>query len=107
VPGQRWQGRAKFEEVTHFAQQYSDVNDIRRIIEDNQAAVEWHYEDTEKAELHRNKTDDAIIIDFKDGGSAAGVNTDTTTPASKRDSVFVLSYPLNPTQFLFFEDDCL
>jgi len=26
VPGQRWQGRAKIrEEVTHFAQQYSDV----------------------------------------------------------------------------------
>ena len=87
VPGQRWQGRAKIrEEVTHFAQRYSDVKiDIRRIIiEDNQAAVEWHYEDTEKATGLRNKADDAIIVDFKDGRiSRWREYFDNKTPASK------------------------
>ena len=87
VPGQRWQGRAKIrEEVTHFAQQYSDVKiDIRRIIiEDNQAAVEWHYEDVEKATGLRNKADDAIIVDFKNGRiSRWREYFDTKTPASK------------------------
>lgn len=70
VPGQRWQGQARIrEEVARFAQQYSDVKiDIRRIIvEENQAAVEWYYEDTNKATGLRNKADDAIIIVFKDG----------------------------------------
>lgn len=70
VPGQRWQGQAKIrEEVTRFAQQYSDVKiDIKRIIiEDNQAAVEWGYEDTEKATNFHNKADDVIVVDFKDG----------------------------------------
>ena len=69
VPGQRWQGQAKIrQEVTRFAQQYSDVKiEIRRIIiENNQAAVEWHYEDTEKATGIRSQAEDAIIVDFKD-----------------------------------------
>jgi uncharacterized protein (TIGR02246 family) len=70
VPGSRWQGQAKIrEELAHFARQYSDVKiEIRRIIiEGDRAAVEWHYEDTEKATGRRQKTDDAIVIDFKDG----------------------------------------
>ena len=69
VPGQKWQGQTKIrEEVTRFAQQYSDVkiNIIRIITENNQATVEWHYEDTEKATSRRNKADDVIVIDFKD-----------------------------------------
>lgn len=87
VPGQRWRGQAKIrEEVTRFTQQYSDVKiDIRRIIiEDNQAAVEWYYEDTEKATGFRNKVDDVIVVDFKDGRiSRWREYFDSTTPASK------------------------
>ncbi len=70
VPGQRWQGQVKIrEEVTRFAYHYSDVKiDIKRIIvEDNHASVEWDYEDTEKATNLRNKANDVIIVDFKDG----------------------------------------
>lgn len=87
VPGQRWRGQARIrEEVTRFAQQYSDVKiEIRRIIiEDNQAAVEWYYEDTEKATGLRNKVDDVIVVDFKDGRiSRWREYFDSTTPASK------------------------
>ena len=87
VPGERWQGQAKIrEEVASFAQQYSDVKiEIRRIIvEDNQAVVEWYYEDTEKATGLRNKADDAIIVDFKDGRiSRWREYFDNKTPASK------------------------
>lgn len=87
VPGQRWQGQAKIrEEVTRFSQQYSDVKiDIRRIIvKDNQAAIEWHYEDTEKVTGLRSKADDAIIVDFKNGRiSRWREYFDTKTPASK------------------------
>ncbi|ARV57720.1 DUF4440 domain-containing protein [Nostocales cyanobacterium HT-58-2] len=70
VPGKRWQGREKIrEEVTQFAQQSSDVTiEIQRIIiEGNQTVVEWYYEDTEKASGHRNKADDVIVVDFKEG----------------------------------------
>ena len=70
VPGGRWQGRAKIrEEISRFTQQYSQVHiDIRGIIVDgNQAAVEWHYEDTEKATGKRHRADDAIIVDFREG----------------------------------------
>lgn len=87
VPGQRWQGQAQIrQEINHFAQQYSDVKIvIRRIIfADSQAVVEWYYEDTEKATGHRNKADDAIVIDFKDGRiSRWREYFDTRTPANR------------------------
>lgn len=87
VPGQRWQGQERIRaEITRFAQQYLDVKiDIRRIIvEGNQAAVEWYYEDTEKASGHRNKADDAIVIDFKNGRiSRWREYFDTKTPANR------------------------
>lgn len=70
VPGQRWQGQARIhEEATRFAQRYSDVKiDIQRvIIEGNQAVVEWHYEDVETATGRRNRAEDVIIIDVKNG----------------------------------------
>jgi uncharacterized protein (TIGR02246 family) len=70
VPGQRWQGRERIrEEVSKFAQQYTEVNiTIQRVIvEGNQAAVQWHYEDTERATGKRSKADDAILIEFKNG----------------------------------------
>ena len=42
--------------------------DIKRIIiADNQASLEWNYEDTEKATNLRNKANDVIVVDFKDG----------------------------------------
>ena len=74
------------EEVTRFSQQYSVVKiDIRRIIvKDNQAAIEWHYEDTEKVTGLRSRADDAIIVDFKNGRiSRWREYFDTKTPASK------------------------
>lgn len=87
VPGQRWKGQARIrEEVARFAQQYSNVKiDIRRmIVEDNQAAVEWYYEDTEKSTGLRNKADDVIVVDFKDGRiSRWREYFDTKTPNSK------------------------
>ena len=87
VPGKRWQGQAKIrQEVTRFAQQYSDVKiDIRRIIvKGNQAVVEWYYEDTEKATGVRNKADDTIVVDFQDGQiSRWHEYFDNKTPASK------------------------
>ncbi len=87
VPGKRWQGQAKIrQEVTRFAQQYSDVKiDIQRIIvEGNHAVVEWYYEDTEKATGLRNQADDVIVIDFKDGRiSRWREYFDNKTPARK------------------------
>lgn len=87
VPGKRWQGQGEIRaEVSRFAQQYSDVKiDIRRIIvEGHQAVVEWHYEDTENATDLRNKADDAIVVDFKDGRiSRWREYFDNQTPESK------------------------
>lgn len=87
VPGQSWRGQKRIlEEVTHFKEQYSDVKiDIHRIIVgENQAAVEWHYEDTEKATGRRNKADDVIVVDFRDGKiSRWREYFDTQTPANK------------------------
>ncbi len=70
VPGQRWQGQERIrEEISKFAQQYTDVRiAIQRVLIDgNQAAVEWHYEDTEKATGKRSQSDDAIFIEFHNG----------------------------------------
>lgn len=88
VPGQRWQGQARIRaEVIRFAQRHSDVKiDIRRIIiEGDQAAVEWYYEDTEKATGIRNKADDVIVVDFQAGRiSRWREYFDTKTPASMK-----------------------
>ncbi|MBE9037752.1 nuclear transport factor 2 family protein [aff. Roholtiella sp. LEGE 12411] len=88
VPGKKWRGQAIIrEEINNFAQQYSDVKiDIQRIIvENNQAAVEWYYQDTHKATGRRNQADDVIVVDFKDGLiSRWREYFDTETPASKQ-----------------------
>lgn len=68
VPGKRWVGKAQIRQaVTKFALTAANVKiDIRRIIVDgNQAVVEWHWENTEKATGDRIQADDAIVIDFK------------------------------------------
>jgi len=70
VPGKRLQGQAAIREVlARFAERYSDVRvDIRRTISDgDQAVVEWYWEDTKNATGVRNRADDAIVVDFKDG----------------------------------------
>jgi len=70
VPGKRLQGQAAIREVlARFAERYSDVRvDIRRtIIDGDQAVVEWYWEDTKNATGVRNRADDAIVVDFKDG----------------------------------------
>ncbi len=87
VPGQSWRGQERIrEELTHFKQQYSDIKiDIQRIIIGvNQAAVEWYYEDREKATGHRNKADDVIVVDFRNGQiSRWREYFDTETPANR------------------------
>jgi uncharacterized protein (TIGR02246 family) len=87
LPGQKWQGKSKIKaEITNFSQQYGEVKiDIHRIlIQNNQAAVEWSYADTETATGRRNQADDVIMIDFQDGLiSRWREYFDTKTPASK------------------------
>ncbi|MBN3944589.1 MAG: SgcJ/EcaC family oxidoreductase [Nostoc sp.] len=87
VPGQSWRGQERIrEELTHFKQQYSNIKiDIQRIIIGvNQAAVEWYYEDTEEATGHRNKADDVIVVDFRNGQiSRWREYFDTETPANR------------------------
>jgi len=85
VPGKRRQGPSAIREVlAGFAQGYSDIKiDIRRIIVDgDQAVVEWYWEDTKNATGVRNRADDAIVVDFKDGRiSRWREYIDTKTPA--------------------------
>ncbi|MEH1943408.1 MAG: nuclear transport factor 2 family protein [Nostoc sp.] len=87
VPGQYWRGQEEIREgIANFKQQYSDVKiDIQRIIIGaNQAAVEWYYEDTEKATGRRNKADDVIVVDFKDSQiSRWREYFDTQTPTNR------------------------
>ncbi len=88
VPGQKWQGQERIrQEVTNFAlANYQVKIEIRRIIfAENQAAVEWYYEDTDKASGRRNQADDVIMIDFQNGYiSRWREYFDTTTPASNQ-----------------------
>ncbi len=70
VPGDRWVGQAAIQQVAaDFASAYSNVKiDIRRIIvEDDQAVVEWDWQETEKATGQHGSADDVIVIDFRDG----------------------------------------
>jgi uncharacterized protein (TIGR02246 family) len=70
VPGQKWVGREAIRKAAaDFATYASNVKiDIRQIIvEGDGAAVEWYWEDTEKATGRRNRADDAIIADFAAG----------------------------------------
>lgn len=70
VPGQRWQGQANIrKEIARFAEAHTDVLiEIKQIlIEGDRAAVEWYYEDTEVATGQRNRSDDVILVDFKQG----------------------------------------
>lgn len=68
VPGNRWVGQDAIRQVAaDFAAHSSNVTVVihRIIIQNNQAAVEWHWEDTD-ASGHRNQADDVIVIDFVD-----------------------------------------
>ncbi len=69
VPNNRWVGPVKIEQVTaDFTANYEVKIEIRRIIvEGEQAVVEWHWEDMEKATGKCNQADDAIVVDFKSG----------------------------------------
>ncbi|MCP6758752.1 MAG: nuclear transport factor 2 family protein [Fischerella sp. CENA71] len=86
VPGYRWQGQAQIREaVSSIAQQSQDIKiDIARIIIcGEQAVIEWRYQETEKATRHRKITDDAIVVDFRDGQiSRWREYFDTKTPSS-------------------------
>jgi len=69
VPGNHWVGQDAIRQVAaDFAASSSNVTiEIRRIIvEGNQAAVEWHWEDTNSSGYH-NQADDVIVIDFING----------------------------------------
>lgn len=87
VPGQQWQGHDRIrQELDRFAQSSSHVRiEIKRIIvEGNQAAVEWYYEDVEKVTGNRNQADDVIVIDFEgDRISQWREYFDTTTPEQR------------------------
>jgi uncharacterized protein (TIGR02246 family) len=70
VPGNRWVGREAIRKVAaDFASVHSEVKiNVRRImIVENQAVVEWHWQDKENATGRRSQADDAIVIDFKAG----------------------------------------
>lgn len=70
VPGQKWVGKDAIRKAAaDFTTYASNVKiDIRQIIiEGDRAAVEWYWEDTEKASGRRNRADDAIIADFVAG----------------------------------------
>jgi uncharacterized protein (TIGR02246 family) len=70
VPGQKWVGRKAIRQAAaDFANYASNVKiEIRQIIiEGDRAAIEWYWEDTEKATGRRNRADDAIIADFVAG----------------------------------------
>jgi uncharacterized protein (TIGR02246 family) len=86
VPGYRWQGQAQISEaVSSVAQQSQDIQiEIERIIIcGEQAVIEWRYQETEKATQNRKTTDDAIVVDFRDGKiSRWREYFDTQTPSS-------------------------
>lgn len=70
IPGNRWVGKAEIERAAAiFFVNYSDIKIViqRIIIEGNQAAVEWHWEDREKATGRRSQADDVIVIDWQNG----------------------------------------
>ncbi|WP_310487191.1 nuclear transport factor 2 family protein [Chamaesiphon sp. VAR_69_metabat_338] len=70
VPNQRWQGREQIrEEIAKFARAYANISITiyRIIIDSDRAAVEWHYEDLERATGKHSQSDDAIVIEFQNG----------------------------------------
>jgi uncharacterized protein (TIGR02246 family) len=70
VPGHCWVGQAAIRQATtDFSATYSDVKiDIQRILIDgNQAVVEWHWQETEKATGKKGNAMDAIVVDFQNG----------------------------------------
>lgn len=86
VPGSKLTGREAIRQVAaDFAAGATDVTiTIHRILIDGaQAAVEWHWEDTEKATGRRNRADDVIMVDFVDGQiSRWREYIDSQTPAA-------------------------
>jgi uncharacterized protein (TIGR02246 family) len=84
VPGNRWVGQEEIRKAaSDFASNYTVKINIRRIIiEGNQAVVEWHWQDTEKATGRLSQADDAIVVDFQAGQiSRWREYIDTKTPA--------------------------
>ncbi|MDJ0713909.1 MAG: SgcJ/EcaC family oxidoreductase [Prochloraceae cyanobacterium] len=69
VPNNCWVGAAQIRQVTaDFVASYEVKIEIRRIIvERNQAVVEWHWQDKEKATGKSTLADDAIVVDFQFG----------------------------------------
>lgn len=86
VPGNRWVGPEAIRQVAaDFAANSASVTvEIRRIIvEGNQAAVEWYWEDTDSSGRH-NQADDVIVVDFVDGKiSRWREYIDTQTPQAE------------------------
>ncbi|HEY9626966.1 MAG TPA: SgcJ/EcaC family oxidoreductase [Coleofasciculaceae cyanobacterium] len=69
VPGQRWQGRRAIEtETANFVRQFSVAIEIQKVlVEGNQAAIEWDWQETPKAGGQTRQTQDAILIEFEAG----------------------------------------
>lgn len=67
VPGLRLRGQAAIRKLTaDVSAKLTDVTiEIRRIIlDEDQAAVEWYWEDTNPETGQRNRADDVVVIDF-------------------------------------------
>ncbi len=69
VPGQRWQGQRAIEiETANFVEQFSVAIEIQKVlVEGNQAAVAWDWQETPKAGGQTRQTQDAIWIEFEAG----------------------------------------
>lgn len=70
VPGDRWVGKEAIRQaVTEFAAAYTEVRiNIRRIsLAHEQAMVEWHWQETEKATGKTSSADNAIVVDLQAG----------------------------------------
>lgn len=67
MPDNCYQGTTKIREATaDFMKAYEAEIEIKRIIIDgNQAAVEWHWQQTEKTTGKTSQSDDAIVVDFQ------------------------------------------
>lgn len=69
VPGDRWIGHSVIREVfTDFSQEHSVSVQVKKIVIQNQhAAVEWRWRETDKITGLSREADDAIFIDFVNG----------------------------------------
>ncbi|MGB3138620.1 MAG: nuclear transport factor 2 family protein [Nodosilinea sp.] len=69
VPGHRWVGPEAIRQVTaDFIQDHEATISIQHIlIQDQHAAIEWQWQETNKSTGENSQANDVIMIDFVDG----------------------------------------